>query len=123
MAQPITLAPTPHLAEGSLSSYDLERPAPTLNPYSPALTTPCPVIPIPALAFPAPSALSPQHSTSALPNNVAFGQVIEEALPYTNMPQAPYPLLAEPLVDNLSTTENSTTKELHCAPSLLAYIS
>ena len=68
--------------------------------------------------------LVPTYPTPDLhpPNNVAFGQVIEEYLPYADTEQAPYPPLSNPLVENLEATSKETSEEIHCAPSLLAFI-
>ena len=72
--------------------------------------------------MPVPLGLPPQHSTSTLPNNIDFGQVIKEALTYSDMAQALYPPLSEPLAENLASTAKATSEELHYAPSLLAFI-
>ena len=65
----------------------------------------------------------PKHSTSTLPNNIVFGQVIEEALPYADMEHESYPPLSELTVENLVATAKATTKDIHPAPSLLDLIS
>ena len=57
-----------------------------------------------------------------LPPNVLFGNGIEEALPYSEMVQAPYPPMLEPSADNIAAMIKSTNKELTRAPPLLAFI-
>ena len=86
------------------------------------LNTTCLVVPTLDLERPDLSAPSFQHLTSTLTNNVEFGQVMEEPLPYSNMAQVPYPPLLIPLVDNLTETDKATANELHHTPSLLAFI-
>ena len=118
----MTLDPTSHPVEGYIPIHVPAPPSPTFCPDYSASTSPCVVIPTPALACPAPSSPAPQKSTSALPNNVYFGQLIKESLPYVDVAQSPYPSPAAPSSYDLAETYKATTEEIHRAPFFLAFI-
>ena len=121
-SRPVTLTPILHTEEGDLSSHGTETPVPTTCLDSTALTPPRLVMPNQDIACLHSLAPPSQHSTSNPPKNLAFGQGIKEALPYSEMAQSPYPPLTEPPVYNLAATSKATADEIHCIPSILAFI-
>ena len=110
--QPVTTAPASFKSEWYIPSRVPAPSAPILHPGSTSVTPSIPVIPALYIVWLATSAPDPQHPTPTLPPNLSFGQVIEKALPYTNMAQEPYPPLLEPPPDKLLATEKSTAEAL-----------
>ena len=116
-----TLALTSSPEEG-LPIPDPEPSAYILHPYLMALTTPRLITTNTDILVPAQSAPSPPPTLSPVLDSLEFGPRIEEALPYTTMYQVTYLPPAATPGDNIVATAKATTREIHCAPSIIALI-
>ena len=113
-ASPASLERSPpptSLPDDSASLPSRASSAPTSVPALSAPTLPRPVTLTPAP--PGPATLAPAaHVVPTPPTRVSFGPGTLEALPYADVPQAPYPPSAISEADDLASTTRTTAKEI-----------